>query len=179
MPTGVGTALLISAAIGAGTSVAEGAIQSHQQSKAVDAEQKATNQAIAGLKPFQDTGTAAFQTLGSLMGLPSGGAAAASTPKLATTFGVTGPTAPPGMQGGAITGPGGPANSAQAAGGGYLGMTPGQAATVQTATSYPGYQPKTSPVPTVTMRGPDGSVAQIPADQVPVWQQKGAVVVHG
>jgi hypothetical protein len=181
MPTGIGTALLISSVVGAGAGVASAAIQSKQQSKAVDAQQNATNQAIANLKPFQDTGTKAFTTLGALMGL--GGVGGAGTPtQSALPSGVTGPSASYLSMNnmGAISDPRVAPNAAQAgAGGGALLQTPAQAATNQSATSYPSYHPQSSPVSTVTMRGPDGSTAQIPADQVPMWQQKGAVVVHG
>jgi hypothetical protein len=69
-------------------------------------------------------------------------------------------------------------NSAQAPGGGGALMgTPGQVAASQAASSYPGYGPKTSPIPQVTMKAPDGSTNQVPADQVSYWTQKGATVV--
>jgi hypothetical protein len=182
MPTGVGTALLISAAIGAGTSAVEAGIQSKQTSKAVKAQTDASTQAQNQLKPFQQTGTQAFQTLGSLMGLGGGGgggAAPAVQSSLGATGQVTGPSTNYPSKMGAISDPsvlGG--NSAQAPGGGGALMgTPGQVAASQAASSYPGYGPKTSPIPQVTMKAPDGSTNQVPADQVSYWTQKGATVV--
>jgi hypothetical protein len=172
MPTGVGTALLISSAIGAGTSIAEGAIQSHQTGKAVKAQEDAAAKAQANLKPFQDVGTQAFQTLGGLMGL--GGGQAQATPSLPKT-GLTGPAAPPGFQAGAISDP--------SKNGGYAGQVPGtntlgaRGDTMNNTSS--GYAPKTSPIPTVRMRAPDGTEKDVPGDQVGFYTQKGATVIHG
>jgi hypothetical protein len=180
MPTGVGTALLISAAIGAGTSAVEAGIQSKQTGKAVKAQTDASTQAQNQLKPFQQTGTQAFQTLGSLMGLGGGGGAASAVQSsLGTTGQVTGPSTNYPSKMGAISDPsvlGG--NSAQAPGGGGALMgTPGQVAASQAASSYPSYGPKGSPVPQVTMKAPDGSTQAVPADQVSYWTSKGAQVV--
>lgn len=177
MPTGVGTALLISAAIGAGTSAVEAGIQSKQTSKAVKAQENAANQAQANLKPFQDTGTQAFQTLGGLMGLGGGGGGAVQTPQLSgkPTGVVTGPSASYMKMSdmGAISDP--------SKNGGYAGQAPGTA-TLGSASSYanpsaPGYAPHSSPVPNVKMQAPDGSVQDIPADQVGHYTQLGAKVV--
>lgn len=179
---GTGAALLTSALIGAGASAVEGAVQSKQTSKAVNAQTDATDKAIANLKPFQDTGTKAFTTLGALMGLGGGNSAQAQTQSALPGNGLTGPAAPPGFKAGAISDPnanGG--NAAQApGGGGLLNGTPGQVATSQSASSYPSYTPHSSPIPTVTMQGPDGSTQAVPADHVSYWVQKGATVVgHG
>lgn len=160
--------------------IIQGAEESKTAHKAADQQVAATDKAIGMLKPYADTGGQAFQTLGSLMGLgKSGGGGTMPTTmsslgQVAPTNHLTGPTG-----GGTLSDPsvlGG--NSAQAPGGGGALMgTPGQVATSQAASSYPGYGPKTSPVPQVTMRGPDGSTQAVPADQVSYWTQKGATVV--
>lgn len=164
MPTGVGTALLISSAIGAGTSLAEGAIQSHQTSKAVDAQEKAADKAQANLKPFQDVGTQAFQTLGGLMGLGGGGGQAQqSTPSLAQN-GVTRPI----QNGGAISDP--------SKNGGYAGQAPGTN-TLGERGGYanptaPSYAPQSNPTPTMKFQHSDGTIYMIPASQIPTAMQQ-------
>ena len=169
--------VVIAAGISAIGGLAGAAIQSHQTSKAADAQTKAGEQAQANLKPFQDTGTQAFQTLGGLMGL-GGGGGQVSTPALSGT----------GPQGaltrnssanyplpiGAISDP--------SKNGGYAGQVPGTA-TLGSASSYanpqaPGYGPQSSPVPKVKMQAPDGSVQDVSADQVGFYQSKGAKVVQ-
>jgi Flp pilus assembly protein TadG len=74
----------IGAAIGVGGSLIGGAIKSHQASKAANAQQAGAQQAQqtlernqtqtrADLDPFRLQGQAAFQKLGTFMGLPSTG----------------------------------------------------------------------------------------------------------
>lgn len=171
MPTGVGTALLISSAIGAGTSLAEGAIQSHQTSKAVDAQAKAGAQAQAGLKPFQDVGTQAFQTLGGLMGLGGGSGGQVSTPTLSGT-GVTRPNSN-GQPYGAISDP--------SKNGGFAGQVPGTATLGESGSAYnpnaSGYGPQSSPIPNVRVKAPDGTIRIVPANQVADAQKNGGQVI--
>jgi len=182
-PFGVTAAIVTSALISAAATAAAQHAQSKAAQKAVDAQTGATDQAIQQLKPFQNTGTQAFTTLGQLMGLPSGGGGQAAPqmglPSAPPTGQVTGPSTNYPSKMGAISDPsvlGG--NSAQAPGGGGALMgTPGQVATSQSSSSYPSYTPKTSPVPQVTMKAPDGSTQSVPADQVSYWTQKGAQVV--
>lgn len=75
---GTTAAILIGSGIAAAAGLGSAAIQSHQVSKAVDAQKEATNQAIQNLEPFRQTGTQAFTTLGALMGLPGGGGGGAA-----------------------------------------------------------------------------------------------------
>jgi hypothetical protein len=162
--------------------IIQGAEESKTAKNAANQQVAATNQAIGLLKPYSDTGTKAFNTLGSLMGLGTsggGGTMPAVQSSLGTTGQVTGPSTNYPSTMGAISDPsvlGG--NSAQAPGGGGALMgTPGQVAASQAASSYPSYGPKGSPVPQVTMKAPDGSTNQVPADQVSYWTQKGATVI--
>jgi hypothetical protein len=179
---GTGAALLTSALIGAGTSAAEGAIQSHQTSKAVDAQTAATNQAIANLKPFQDTGTKAFTTLGALMGLGGGGGAQAQAGAPASTANTPwGGTVMDDGQRGSITDPNKQPNAAVNGAGQFIGnLSQSQRAQdPATTSSYstPGMHGSSTQVPQITMKAPDGSTNSVPADQVGYWTSKGAKVV--
>ena len=164
--------------------IIQGAEESKTAKNAAKQQVAATDKAIGLLKPYADTGGQAFQTLGSLMGLGKsggGGTMPTTMSSLGNTGQVTGPSTNYPSEMGAISDPsvlGG--NSAQAPGGGGALMgTPGQVATSQAASSYPGYGPKTSPVPMVTVTSPDGKeTQQVPADQSDYWRQKGATI-HG
>ncbi len=76
----VGAAIII-----AGGALGAAEVSSHATSKAVKAQTDATKQAIGNLQPFQNTGTQAFQTLGSLMGLGGGGGSAQTQSALPST----------------------------------------------------------------------------------------------
>jgi hypothetical protein len=161
--------------------IIQGAEESKTAKNAANQQVAATNQAIGLLKPYADTGGQAFQTLGSLMGLGTSGGGG-TMPATMSSLGSTGQQnfqTRPIQNAGAISDPsvlGG--NAAQAPGGGGALMgTPGQVAANQAASSYPGYGPKSSPVPMVTMKAPDGSTQQVSADTVSCWTQKGAQVV--
>ena len=162
--------------------IIQGAEESKTAKNAANQQVAATDKAIALRQPFVDTGTQAFQTLGALMGLGGGGGQAQTQSALpaAPQNGLTrDSSANYPMKMGAISDPsvlGG--NAAQAPGGGGALMgTPGQVATQQAASSYPSYGPKSSPIPQVTMKAPDGTTQAVPADQIDYWVKKGASVV--
>ena len=158
--------------------IIQGAEESKAAKTAANQQVAATNQAIAMRKPYADTGLQAFQTLSGLMGLGGASGGPVSTPTLSGTGPTGGITRPiPNM--GAITDPNVQPNAAQAPGGGgwMNAQTPAQLATNAAASSYPSYTPKTSMIPTVKMQAPDGTVQDVPGDQVGHYTQLGAKVV--
>lgn len=184
---GTTAAILIGAGIAAAGGIGSAAIQSHATGKAVDAQQQATNQAIQNLKPFQDTGTQAFQTLGGLMGLggPGGGGqapAAASGPQPNTPWGGT---VTDSMQhSGAITNPAVAPDASYGQHGDFIGGQTTQAdrARMPTASSYNSAQtygsaPQATGADMVTMQAPDGTRQQVPRSQAGHYTQMGATVI--
>jgi len=170
---GTTAAILIGAGISAAAGLGSAAIQSKQVGKAVNAQTAATDKAIEQLKPFQQTGTEAFTTLGSLMGLGGGGGGAA--PALGTkTFD---PQITPGQ-----------ANfSRYSPTGGYIGKDVPMAEQMTNhnvaldASGYTAQQHGASPgaamSPMLKVRAPNGNIYQVPADKAAEAQQNGGTVL--
>ena len=168
--------LLTVGLIAAGSSIASAEINSHQQSKAVKAQENATNQAIGNLKPFQETGTQAYQTLGGLMGLGGGGGQASPMTRLPG-----GPMAND-TQKGALTDPNVQPNAAYGGAGQWVGnLTQSQRAQNPSATtSYSTPVQHGSSVqgmPSLRVQGPNGQIYVVPADQASTAQQNGGKVL--
>ena len=181
---GTTAAILIGAGISAAAGLGSAAIQSHQVSKAVDAQKAATDQAIANLKPFQQVGTKAFTTLGELMGLGPGGGASAA----------------PGQPTDAAISPGQANFSGFSPSGGYVGKNVPMAermsnpnvnvdaagytaqqhgASLPTASSYTASAGASSigGAPMLRVKAPNGQIYQVPADKVAEAQQNGGTVL--
>jgi hypothetical protein len=168
--------------------IIQGAEESKTAKNAANQQVAATNQAIGLLKPYSDTGTKAFNTLGSLMGLGTsggGGTMPAVQSSLGTTGQVTGPSASylSANNMGAISDPSKQPDASYGANGQFVGnLSQSQRAQdPMSASSYGSGTPQmhgSSPmIPQVTMKAPDGSTQAVPADQVSYWRQKGAEVV--
>lgn len=180
---GTTAAILIGSAISAAAGLGSAAIQSKQVSKAVGAQKEATNQAIENLKPFQQTGTEAFTTLGKLMGLGGGGGGQAPA---AMGTGMDAPISP------------GQANFAgYTPQGGYLGknVTMGErmsnpnanvdmagytaqqhGASLPTASSY-GTSAQQTGAPMMRGQTPTGQMVQVPAEKAGEFQQNGGKIL--
>jgi len=169
---GTTAAILIGAGISAAAGLGSAAIQSKQVGKAVNAQTAATDKAIEQLKPFQQTGTQAFTTLGSLMGLGGGGGGAAA-PALGTK---------------SFDQPYTPAQAnfdRYSPTGGYIGkdipmsekMTNPYVA--QDASGYTAQQHGASPsaIPMLKVRAPNGNIYQVPAEKAAEVQQNGGTVL--
>lgn len=183
---GTTAAILIGSAISAAAGLGSAAMQSHQVSKAVGAQKEATNQAIENLKPFQQTGTQAFTTLGQLMGLGGGGGGQAPA---AMSTGMDAPISP------------GQANFAgYSPSGGYIGKNvpmgermsnpnvnvdaagytaQQHGASMPTASSYGGNQTFGSQTGggMMQVKAPNGQIYQVPAEKVAEAQQNGGTVL--
>jgi hypothetical protein len=173
MPLG---GLLTIGLITAGTQIYAAHKQASAAKDAAKQQEVATDKAIALRQPYVDTGTKAFTTLGSLMGLggsPAGGGGGSGAPP-PTQFGTQGVQ---GMPNGTIV----DHSSPQMAGGGGAAMeNPAQLANNPNASSYPGYTPHQDMTPggTRLMRAPDGSTKSVPVEQIGFWTQQGATVVN-
>jgi hypothetical protein len=149
--------------------------------KALDLYSNIYGQQRADLAPYRSAGTSALGAEMSLLGLPGLGAMPSGPMGYSVSgtdsgtqpyTGLTGSAAPPGFQAGAIGDPN--------ANGGYGGQSHGTdtlGARGSVADTTSSYGPKSSPVPTLKVQGPDGQVYMIPADQAADAQKNGGQVI--
>lgn len=164
---GLLTVGLITAGIGAGTSL-------YENSKAAGAAQDATDKSLAlqkqmydttraDLSPYSQTGVAALGNLRQLTGLPAN---IAPTPSNPPPGGIPVSSTPGGAPGQMQVGtPQNPGPSLRTPQGGLPPMQGQSPAQMQTSSGY------------VTMRSPTGETQQVDAAHVPFYQQKGATVI--
>ncbi len=183
---GTTAAILIGAGIAAAGGIGSAAIQSHATGKAVDAQQKATDQATANLAPFQQTGTQAFTTLGALMGLGGPGGGGQEVQKPMVKLGGNTPWGGTVMDGGggAITNPAVAPDASYGQHGDFIGgqTTQEDRSHMPTASSYNSSQtygsaPQATGMDMVTMVAPDGTRQQVPRNQAGHYTQMGAKVI--
>lgn len=153
--------------------------------RAMDIQNKVYQQQQQLMQPYYETGTNAFTTLGSLLGLPGGGGGA-PMPQMGQTSGSLGGnpfgSLPNDTQQGAMTDPAVQPNAAYNQGGDWVGMLSQQqrAAMPQSTTSYSTPQQHGSSVsgaPQIRMKAPSGEEELVPADQVAHYLQQGATVM--
>jgi hypothetical protein len=147
--------------------------------KALDLYSNIYGQQRADLAPYRSAGTSALGAEMSLLGLPGLGAMPSGPMGYASAgdstqpyTGLTGAAGAYGSKGGAISDPN--------ANGGYAGQVPGTAtlgARGSVADTTSSYGPKSSPVPTLKVQGPNGQVYMIPADQAADAQKNGGQVI--
>lgn len=135
------------------------------------------------LNPYVNTGTAAFTTLGGLLGLPSGPASGGVAGPMATNLSsqAYGPL-PNDTQKGALTDPSVQPDASYDTAGNWIGMaTQPQRATMATASGYGGSAQQHGSGPNamtmVRLQAPNGEIETVPADQVSHYTQQGAKVL--
>lgn len=182
-----GGATLIPALIGAGADIAGAAVQSHQTSKASNAQQQAAqqgltllgqlyNQGKAGLSPYQQLGTSTLPNLYALTGQTAPNAANPQVP-LGTAF-HGGPGTMPSPPGARTSGPGWSPGVYNPQGGGISSTWQGPGVNPNFVPGTAGYNAQMAAQGAqVTLRAPDGSTKQVPAEQAEFYVQKGAVRV--
>lgn len=181
--------------------IIQGGIEAVTAKKASDQQVKGGERAMAVqdqvyndqkrlMQPYYQTGTAAFTTLGSLLGLPSAPAGGGTSQA---------PTAPSGLapntpwggtvldsmkNSGAITDPAIAPDASYGQHGDFIGGQTSQAerAAMPTASSYNSAQtygsaPQATGMDMVTMQAPDGTRQQVPRSQAGHYTQMGAKVV--